>query len=174
MGVKPSRRNTKPVTLERFIGRVSELASLRGAIERLKSGTGAVHLVTGDPGIGKTRLCEEAVAYAVARGLDVRLGRCSESDGVPSFWPWLQILRDSQGRGPQRSGPTDQSLQQRLVEASRRLDPTASPKQDAQDRFQLFDAVTDFLRQELSKRPMVIAIDDLHRADQASLELLSL
>ena len=54
-----------------------------------RTGTGTVVVVTGEPGIGKTRLVETAVALSGAR---VRWGRCTDVGGAPAWWPWLQVL----------------------------------------------------------------------------------
>src|SRR6266545_1599132 len=46
-----------------------------------------------EPGIGKTRLAEEAARQAAAQGVQVAWGRCYEGEGAPAFWPWVQIAR---------------------------------------------------------------------------------
>src|SRR4051812_45154825 len=71
-----------------FVGRRAELNLLR---DRLPGG--GLVVITGDPGIGKTRLVEELAIEAERGGLVVRWGRCWEGDGAPAFWPWTQILR---------------------------------------------------------------------------------
>ncbi|MDX1606654.1 MAG: ATP-binding protein, partial [Candidatus Competibacterales bacterium] len=76
-----------------FIGRHSELAVLEEALERTTAGQGQMLLLSGDPGIGKTRTAQEFATRAESRGLRVLWGRCHEEPGAPLYWPWLQLLR---------------------------------------------------------------------------------
>ena len=84
-----------PARQRPFVGRDVEGAALRSAIDRACVGEGGAALVTGEPGIGKSRLLEEATRDCASRGLVVLWGRASEAGGAPAFWPWLQVLRSS-------------------------------------------------------------------------------
>src|SRR5919107_3422206 len=79
---------------ESFVGRRRELERLRAHLARLAAGDGALVLVAGEPGIGKTRLALQAARAAEEAGIPVRWGRCWEEGAAPSFWPWWQILGD--------------------------------------------------------------------------------
>src|SRR3954447_22752623 len=57
------------------------------------AGHGALLLVRGEPGIGKSRLAETLAAHADRRGARVVVGRCWEAGGAPAYWPWVQALR---------------------------------------------------------------------------------
>src|SRR6266542_3873187 len=59
-----------------------------------------VVLIAGEPGAGKTRLAEEAVDQARELGLACALGRASEDEGSPPYWPFLQVFRGLHGRPP--------------------------------------------------------------------------
>ena len=76
-----------------FVGRERELAELTRSLEDAISGRGRLFLLTGEPGIGKSRLAEELARHARDRGALVLIGRCWEAGGVPAFWPWVQSLR---------------------------------------------------------------------------------
>jgi hypothetical protein len=76
-----------------FVGRKRELALLRACLAEASAGQGRLVLVSGEPGIGKTRLAEDLAHYAAAQGAAVRWGRCWEGAGAPAFWPWIQVLR---------------------------------------------------------------------------------
>jgi DNA-binding SARP family transcriptional activator len=76
-----------------FIGRSSELSRLHQALEDALAGRGRLVLVSGDPGIGKSRLADELIADARRRGVRVLVGRCWEAGGAPVYWPWIQSLR---------------------------------------------------------------------------------
>src|SRR5207249_8159548 len=76
-----------------FVGREPELAELLGGLEDALSGRGRLFLLVGEPGIGKSRLSDELVAHARARGARVLVGRCWEAGGAPAYWPWVEPLR---------------------------------------------------------------------------------
>ena len=76
-----------------FVGRGATLTVLREALETAQGGRGQIVLLTGEPGIGKTRTAEELVAIARSRVLATSVARCFEGDGAPPYWPWTQILR---------------------------------------------------------------------------------
>lgn len=67
---------------ERFVGRERELALLGGALDNAIAGHGRMFVVSGEPGIGKTRLADEFSARAQARGIRVIWGRCWEGGGA--------------------------------------------------------------------------------------------
>src|ERR1700732_2054590 len=78
----------------RFIaGRARELEAFRGAFSRTLSGRRQLVLISGEPGIGKTRCAEALAELAEDQGALVLWGRCHEEAGAPPYWPWVQILR---------------------------------------------------------------------------------
>src|SRR5689334_1451973 len=76
-----------------FVGRQAELGQLLAGLDDAFAGRGRLFLLVGEPGIGKSRLMEELVAAARARGARVLVGRCWEAGGAPAYWPWVQSLR---------------------------------------------------------------------------------
>jgi len=163
-----------------FVGRVAEREALAAHIAAAQGGNGRVVLVRGEPGVGKTRLVEEAVAgVAPAR---VLWGRCQEMEGAPAFWPWIQALRAYvRATPPERLRAElgdDGALVARLVPAIRTHCPDLPPASDETldpdaARFRLFDGVTMFLRSVVGTALLVIVLDDLHWADNESLLLLA-
>ena len=162
-----------------FVGRETELEALREGLDDSLSGDPQVMLVVGEPGIGKTRTSEELTTYARMRGARVLWGRCYEGDGAPPFWPWVQVVRDyvrehephelmaDFGHGAGDIAEFVPDLRDALP--GLQAPPTLDPEQG---RFRLFDALTGFLRRATERRPLVVVLDDLHWADQPSLELL--
>ncbi len=172
-----------------FVGRAREAEILRSAVTGLLAGQGGLVMLAGEPGIGKTRLAEEAATYAIAKGLRVIWGRCWEGGGAPAFWPWIQLIRESvasssdrmAGEGGSRLGYIAQmvpELRSSTVAAESGRDPvpglplaedsmTAGP-----ERFRLFDAVTNLFKQFAANTPLMMVLDDLHAADEDSLMLL--
>jgi len=80
-------------SLSNFIGRSSELAELRAGLDDAIGGRGRLFLITGEPGIGKTRLTSELATRANQGGAKVIWGRCWEGRGAPAYWPWIQVVR---------------------------------------------------------------------------------
>src|SRR5262249_26563169 len=88
----------------RFVGRAEELGTLKAAIDAALGGRGSLVLVGGEPGIGKTRLVEEAGVYAKLRGARVLVGRCFEEEAALPDLPFVEGRRRGR-RGGARWGP---------------------------------------------------------------------
>jgi eukaryotic-like serine/threonine-protein kinase len=82
-------------TRRSFVGRRREIVELSSGLDDAIAGRGRLFLLSGEPGIGKTRLAEEISDEAAARGMRVLWGRCWEGGGAPAYWPLIQILRAS-------------------------------------------------------------------------------
>ena len=76
-----------------IIGRARELDVFRAAFDQMLAGGRQVVLISGEPGIGKTRCAEALADVAEDQGALVLWGRCHEEAGAPPYWPWVQILR---------------------------------------------------------------------------------
>src|SRR6266516_667105 len=76
-----------------FVGRKPELGDLVAGLDDALGGRGRLILLTGEPGIGKSRLADELIRRARERGADILVGRCWEAGGAPAYWPWVQSLR---------------------------------------------------------------------------------
>jgi len=160
----PSPRSGRAI----FVGRRRELDELEAALDDVASARGGVFLLTGEPGIGKTRLADELGRTAAARGLAVHWGRAWEAGGAPPYWPFTQALRGIvRTLAPEFLDPFLGGALGGLLPELRRGRPAATD-----DRFELFDAVTAFLRSVATAAPKVIVLDDLHAADPSSLQLL--
>ncbi|HMC94371.1 MAG TPA: AAA family ATPase, partial [Polyangia bacterium] len=75
-----------------FVGRGRELGQLTEAAGDALAGRGRFLLLTGEPGIGKTRLADEIAGQIARGGVPGVWGRSWESGGAPAFWPWLDPL----------------------------------------------------------------------------------
>lgn len=165
-----------------FVGRDQALSELNAAIVQSLQGRGSLVLISGEPGIGKTRLMAEFAALVQRAGVLSLWGNCWEGSEAPVFWPWIQILRAyRRGRDPEdlqrELGSAAQELHTILPElagpgASRASLESATAATSQEARFRLFDAVAGFLRRAAQVRPLLIDIDNLHAADAASLQLL--
>jgi DNA-binding SARP family transcriptional activator len=163
----------------KLVGRHEQLAELDALLAGAAAGHGRLVLLAGEPGIGKTRLAEEAAQRAASQGVRVAWGRCFEGEGAPAFWPWVQIARDllarvAPGELDSVLRPSGAELSQLLPEL-KELIPGLEPPPVvdlAAARFRLYQAVTELLRRLAEARPLMVIVDDLHWADVASLGLL--
>jgi hypothetical protein len=160
-----------------FVGREAEFAALAAALERARAGKGRLVALTGDAGIGKTRLVEELVNAAALPSGRVLWGRCLEQVGAPSYWPWMRVLRAHASNGGldalRAELGADAALVAPLVPGlAAPGESTASVAGEAEGRFQLFDAITALLRRAAATEPLVVVLEDVHWADEASLALL--
>jgi tetratricopeptide (TPR) repeat protein len=156
-----------------FVGRERELAALARGLDDAFAGRGRLFMVSGEPGIGKSRLAEELAERARSRGARVLVGRCWEAGGAPAYWPWIQALRGyvHEAELPGQLAPELLQIMPGLRDREPEL-TDASPPDPEGARFRLFDAASEFLRGAASGRPIVLVLDDLHAADDASLLLL--
>ena len=161
-----------------FVGRSAELERLRSAIDAAFDETTrgqTLVLISGEPGIGKTRLVEQLATYARLRQAEVCWGRCFEGEGAPAFWPWIQILRalaESIDDDRLRDEINDGSglIAQILPGIETRLGlPAPSPASEQHARSELFAAISSWLVQRSRAAPLVLILDDVHQADEGSL-----
>jgi tetratricopeptide (TPR) repeat protein len=163
-----------------FVGRERELAELRAGLDEISAGHGGMFLLSGEPGIGKTRLAEEISNDASARGMRVLWGRCWEGGGAPAYWPFIQTLRacveglDAEHLKALLSSGASEIA--RLIPELKLSLPSLEEAKGTTDsesaRFRLFDAVTTLFKNVARTGPLLIVVDDLHDADQPSLQML--
>ncbi len=163
------------VTGRVFVGRDTELASLTALIDRASAGQACVGLISGDPGIGKTRLGEEFGSHGASRGFLEVWGRCFEGEGAPAYWPWVQIIRTciSAVDPAALTGvvPATGSELARLVPEIAESPATPAIPESDSARFRLFEEVAHLLAALSANQPLLVVIDDLHSADTSSLLL---
>jgi DNA-binding SARP family transcriptional activator len=166
-------------TAETLVGREVELEQAARLVDGALAGLGALLLIGGEPGVGKSRLAEAIAARADAGGARVLVGRCWEAGGAPAYWPWVQALRplvrehDAAALRAQL-GPAASDLLPILPELRERLGdvPPPAARDDDGGRFRLFEAVSALLGAAATGRSLALFLDDLHAADASSLLLL--
>jgi hypothetical protein len=136
-----------------LFGRDKELAVVDDVIASVLAGRATSLLLSGEPGIGKSRLAREIASRVEAAAGTVAWGSAWEAGGAPAYWPWLQALRTIREEGA--FGVVD-----------REAEGTAEER-----RFRLFDDVARRLQSFAA--PLCIVLDDLHAADVPSVQLFA-
>jgi DNA-binding SARP family transcriptional activator len=160
-----------------FVGRSEEFGGLVAEYYATSHGSARVVAVVGEAGIGKTRLVEEFLRWAIAEGSEVLRGTAFEATGGLPYGPLVGALRD---RVDRERAPDDllddvwlSELSRLLPELRERypdLPPPASDETSAKAR--LFEAVAELVAVLASRKPVVLFVDDLQWADVATLDLL--
>ncbi|MDI6908555.1 BTAD domain-containing putative transcriptional regulator [Nocardioides sp.] len=135
-------------------GRDDELAALTDLVDRVVEGrdrSPSFVALTGEPGIGKSRLSIEAATYAAAHGMTIAWGRCSQDDGAPALWPWATVL---------------ERLGSEL--------PSSDTDDDGGAAFRAWETVVGSVLAAATAGPLMLVLDDLHWADTSSLRVLRL
>ena len=128
-------------------------------------------LLAGEPGVGKTRLAEELTAYAGRLGMQSCWAGASDDEGSPPYWPFRQLVRTLNRAGPLMTpGPAVADLAMVAPELGGAM---ARGSAAAEQRFRVFEAVTEFLVAAAEPGGLLVVLDDVHWADLASLQLLT-
>ena len=126
-----------------------------------------------EPGIGKTRLAEEAAAYARRCGAQVLVGRCYEGEAASPYSPFVKLIREYLSTRPDDAlrtemGDGGSDVAKRQAHSRPTTFTACGP---SEERMRRFDSVASF-RVNASKAPIMPHLEDLHWADKASLQLL--
>jgi len=174
-----SKLRDNPLYRRTFVGRENELRQLRAGFDAAASGQGALVMVVGEPGIGKTALIEQLATYAALRGGKALVGHCYEEGSLSlPYLPFVEALRSYVlVREPDRlcvelgSGAAD--VARIISEIRDRVPVELRPPGDPEDdRWRLFQAVTDFLRNAAAVQPILLVLEDLHWADRGTIDFL--
>ena len=141
-------------------GRAEELATIDTAARSVAAGASAVLWIGGEAGSGKTTLAAAAAARLRVAGWRTVHGRCQEVHGAPAGWAWTEVLREL----------VDSTDHDRQALAPLLHDGAAAD----QGTFWLGQAVADALSAVADDQPLAVVLDDLHRTDGLTLELLRL
>ena len=163
----------------RLVGRAGELEQLREHWRQAAEGRGHLVLLSGEPGIGKTRLAQEIIDHARQAGAALMRGGCYEYEAMTPYLPFIeafrQFVRDA-GADRLRTllGTTATEIAKLAPEVEAKLgalpaNATLSPNEE---RLRLFDNVARFLQAVAAGRGLLLFIDDLHWADQGTLSML--
>lgn len=160
-----------------LVGRERQLLSLLECWDKARRGHGQLVFITGEPGIGKTSLAQQAAAQSGAS--IVLAGYAEEREGEPAYHLFTQVLRAYLATVPPEVA--DEQARQLLGNLSRLVPeirqmlpdlPAPLVLQPAQERLRLMGNVTRFIQRATQERPWFLILDGLQWADRDSLELL--
>jgi len=134
-------------------GREIEIAAIDAALADARGGHGGLIVLSGEPGIGKSRLAQEALWRAESAGMRTARGHALDDPGAPPLWPWRRVGRDIEAVG------------QVLAESG-------DIGTDAVARFGLFEAVAAALTEAAANCGLTVLLEDLQWADPPTIALL--
>ncbi|MBU2666238.1 AAA family ATPase [Actinoplanes bogorensis] len=155
-------------------GRETELATIAAAADEVAREGARVVLIGGEAGAGKTTLVDAALTTLVEQGWHGRRGRCPEVDGAPPGWPWSEALGPALLGGTNAPNPLDQRRADTTTPGDphapdpRQADATALGGLHPPNPFELGRAIAA----GLDGGPTVVVLEDVHRADDLTLQLL--
>lgn len=170
-------RLSHPYAIE-LVGREAELQALKGAWEAARAGRCQIRLISGEPGVGKTRLASEFARRVRDSGAVVLMGASDEDISVP-YRPFVEALRHLILHAPEEMlaahvAEHHGELARIAPELGRRIagvPPPQAAEPDA-ERYLLFEAVAGLLRRTAQGRPVLLILDDLHWAESPDAKLL--
>jgi len=165
-----------------LIGRTAELAAFHMLLEQAKSGSGHIALLSGEAGVGKSRLVAEVFTSAEREGFLLLQGNCFQADRAFPYAPFLDLLRayfsDSSPLTRHRDLlPFAQELSQFLPDVTPLLPERpplllSSSLDPQQEQRRLFALLLHFFTEQATRQPLLFILEDFHWSDETSLELL--
>jgi len=165
-----------------FVGRETELAQLRTAFAAATAGQGRLLLVTGEPGIGKTTLCQRLAASVTAEAGCALVGRCDDAGALSvPYLPFIEAMRAAVSTHgltvlADNLGEEAPDLARLIPELRAGLPSPKAPLvawDPVEARYRLLRAATAFLQTVASKAPTLLVLEDLQDADYGTLDLLA-
>lgn len=170
-----------PITCPVLIGRTAELSTLHALIEQAKSGKGQVAVLSGEAGIGKSRLVAEVRTEASRLDFLFLQGNCFQADQLFPYAPLLDLLRSYLHTHAATAAadlkPSAPALARLLPDLPLLLPQLAPievlPSLDPeQEKRRLFAVLLNFFTRQAERRPTLLVIEDIHWCDETSLEFL--
>jgi len=161
----------------RFVGRERVLERLRKGLNDARAGHGRLCTLVGEAGIGKTRAVEalqqQLASQHASTPVRIAWGFCREAGDTPPLWPWLRLLREMAASSSASQSP-DAALRELLerLEAHKPSDGSRHLGFEGAARHRTFEAIAQACVRAAQEVTWLLVLDDLHRADGASLELL--
>src|SRR5260370_37327172 len=171
--------SNQPISSPVLIGREREQAHLHALIDQVGQGHGQAILLSGEAGIGKSRLADEGKRQAGEQGFLVLQGTCFPTDRSAPYAPLLDLLSSSQTQDLLFSSPAEpEPLARELARLFPGLLDHASgetplqPLEPEQQKRRLVVTLSQFFTGLASKQPVLLTVADVHWSDETTLEVL--
>jgi DNA-binding CsgD family transcriptional regulator len=169
---QPPASQPPDVSRPPLVGRAAELGRLTELLGEAEAGRPVVVLVSGDAGVGKTRLATELTGVAGRRGFTVLTGHCAElADSVP-YLPLADALRSAAAGPAVRDAVAARPVLSRLLPDGQ-PGGAEDPGQPGMAQQQLFGAVLGMLAELAAAAPVLLVLEDLHWADRSTRDLVT-
>lgn len=163
----------------KMVGRGNEFAQLQQQWSLAQQGRAHLILLSGEPGVGKTRLANELIEYAQNSGAPILRGGCYEYEATTPYLPFVEALRDWVHAASAENlratlGDTASEIVKLAPEIEAKLGalPTNPVLSSNEERLRLFDNIARLIRNIAAPRGLLMFLDDLHWADQGTINLL--
>lgn len=171
-GSRPGRGAGRPM-----VGYLAESEQLLEALRDAVAGAGAVVMLAGEPGIGKTTIARELSEWAERHGTPAVWGVGLGGEAAPAYWHWVQVVQALARRREAQElfsaiGSAAGWLRMIVPDLDLPL-PSVEPTDAVDGRFRVYDALARLLDSAATRSGLLVVLDDLHVADEASLLALS-
>lgn len=176
IGIPDKSERALIIPTDEIIGRDSELSRIRRYVDPVSDGSGGAVSISGEIGVGKTRLVREILNSERYRSFQFLSSNLSATTQSIPYYPFREILRSlTSGQDPEQILQIPEVYRMELA----KIVPELSDGTQGEDRpdfmidkFRLFEAVRKFLELQLGEDPLFICIDNIHWVDKGSHELL--
>src|SRR5229473_278122 len=166
-----------PMITPHLVGRASQLAASHLLVEQAKRGEGHALLISGEAGIGKSRLVAEVKAFTTMQGFLLLQGNCFPTDLTYPYAPLLDLLRSLIASHPAATLATElEHLARDIFPLLPELVPGQTtpllPLEPEQEKRRLFAVLANFFIHLSASSPLLLIIEDVHWSDSTSLDFL--
>ena len=172
------RQTEKIRDVSPYVGRAQELKRLTAMVKDARAGNGITVLISGEAGVGKTRLIEEVAQRARADGVLVLTGRCQDLDAPPAYHPFIEQVEHAlrivaPERMRQALGDNAPELAKLMPELRKHFTDIIEPVQlsPEHERRYLLNGVAEYAARAARAQPLMLVYEDLHWADTSTCTL---
>jgi serine/threonine protein kinase/tetratricopeptide (TPR) repeat protein len=162
-----------------FVGRKGEWSDILEALTQASFGNGALIMIGGEPGVGKTRLTEEVLNEALPKGFLCLVGHCYDMQGGQPYMPFVEII-ESAARIVEPAaflltlGESAPEVAKLVPELRRKFNniPLAAELPPEQEQRYTFNSIAKFIERVAEEQPLLLVLEDLHWAGESTMLLL--
>ena len=162
----------RPLLCPILVGRDDEVAVLTQCLDRVQAGAGVTVVVGGEAGVGKSAIVQRLVQTASVRGLRVLVGQTDEFGAGLPYSPFVSAIRSAYRSTRDELASALSATAPEVTRLFPELEAHIVGPVSATERTRVFVALRDLIRSMSTAAPVVLVLEDMHWADEASLALL--